>query len=352
MISAGARFWREVTAMLSLSIVLPVYNRAHLLVHPLTSLRTAAAATPGLTWEIILVDDGSIEDLPAVASRFGELPIRIHRQENRGLLAARLAGLNLAKNDTVCFLDGDDVVAPGKFAAQLAALELADVAYGDVGRVELPPAGAPLGEIRADASLGECLDPAEFYLGVQPGPHNPIFRRDYLQAAITPPLVPPDRAYDPIAETWFYYHLAIRPARIAYVPGRWTIVGEHPGERISRHWERQAFGALKLMRAFMTACPQTTDTERARRRVGLCAFYTWRALPHGFREFPVDDFLNIWRAAPPVSRAALGGRGFQRLARVVGPVSAGRILRRLKRPAYAKVRSLAPGELAALVGRS
>lgn len=337
--------------MLSLSIVLPVYNRAHLLVHPLTSLRTAAAATPGLTWEIILVDDGSTEDLQAVTSRFGELPIRIHRQENRGLLAARLAGLARTRHEAVCFLDGDDLVAPGKFAAQLTALERADVAYGDVGRVQLPSADAPAGETRADAPLGECFDPAEFYLGVQPGPHNPIFRRNYLQSAITPPLVAPDRAYDPIAETWFYYHLAVRPARIAYVPGPWTIVGEHPGERISRHWERQAFGALKLMQAFMAQCPQTSDTERARRRIGLCAFYTWRALPHGFRGFPVDAFLTIWRAAPPVSRAALGGRGFQRLARLVGMVPAGRLLRRVKRPAYASIRTLSAGELAALVGR-
>ena len=334
---------------LSLSIVLPVYNRVPLLAHPLASLRAAAAAAPGLEWEVIVVDDGSTEDVSAVTAAFADLPIRLHRQENRGLLGARLAGLALARHEAVLFLDADDLVAPGKFARQLPALRNADVTYGDVGRMELPPPGQPPRAIRADAPLASCPDPAEFYLGLQPAPHNPIFRRGYLNAAVAGAFFPAARTYDSIAETWFYYQLAVHPARILHVPGIWTIVGDHPGERVSRAWERQAWAALALMRMFMRHCPVAPETEAARRRVGLCAFGSWRALPHGFHGFPVDDFLAVWRAAPRTPLAALGGRGYRRLATVTGPVLAGRILRRWQRPAYSRIRTLDATQLAALV---
>ena len=334
--------------MPSLSVIMPIFNRAHLLRHPLSSLRAAAAAVPGLVWEIIVVDDGSTEDITSALAPFADLPIRLHRQENRGLLTSRLVGLGLSRCDAVMFLDGDDLVGSGKFSTQLGALHAADVSYGDVGRCDLAAVDEPLPPIRVDQPLGACGDPAEFYLRIQPGPHNPIFRRDYLAAAVEHPLCPALPLYDPIAETWYYYQLSIKPARIAYVPGVWTIVGEHRGERVSRAWERQAHAALHLMNSFTRGCPPVPETEAARRRIGVCAFAAWRALPHGFAGFPVDDFLAIWRAAPREPLSALGGRGFQALAAILGPVRAGRILRRLQRPAYARIRTLDDAQLAAL----
>lgn len=331
---------------LPLSIVLPVYNRIALLRHPLDSLRAAAAASPDLRWELIVIDDGSTEDVAAALAPYADLPLSLHRlRENSGLLAARLEGLARARGDAVCFLDADDAVAPGKFAIQLSALADADVVYSDVARRAIDAAGNPAGPLREDPGLPSCPDPAEFYLSLQPGPHNPIFRRSYLQSAIDPPLFPATRTYDPIAETWFYYHLSVRPARIVHSPGYWTIVGEPAGERLSRRWERQAWAALHLMRAFVQACPPTPATLEARRRVGRCAFGTWRALPRNIPYLPVEDFLAVWRAAPPNPPAALGGRGFQRLARWVGPENAARVLRRLQRPDYARLRTVTDEEL-------
>lgn len=334
--------------MTSLSVILPVFNRPRLLTFPLDSLRAAAAALPGLSWELIVVDDGSTEDIAAALAPYADLPIRLQRQENRGLLAARLAGLAEARHDAVLFLDGDDAVAPGKFTTQLQALACADVIYGDVARRAIDADGQPAGPLRVDAPQRPCGDPAEFYLSIQPAPHNPIFRRTYLQAAVDGALFPPERIYDPIAETWFYYQLSIRAARIVYSPGAWSIVGEPSGDRISRKWERQAWAGLQLMRSFMRNCPATPDTEAARRTVGICAFYTWRALPYRFRGFPADDFIAVWRSAPHGALSELGGSVFQRLARLLGPVAAGRLLRRIQRKPYSEIRTMTDAELAAL----
>lgn len=330
----------------TLSVILPVFNRTALMRHPLESLRAAACAAPNLAWELIVVDDGSTGSVTDVTAAYADLPLRVLRlPENRGLLAARLAGLAQCRGEAVFFLDGDDAVAPGKFTAQLPALGNADVVYGDVARRAIDAAGNP-GPLRHDAPQSPTGDPATFYLHVQPAPHNPIFRRSYLQSAVAAPLFAASRAYDPIAETWFYYQLAVRPAKITYAAGAWTIVGEPSGERLSRQWERQAAASLRLMREFFRHCPATPATLAARRHVGHCAFATWRALPRGFP--PADAFLDLWRQAPAADPLPLGGPTFTRAARLLGPVTAGRLFKLYQRPGYAAIRTLEPEELARL----
>ena len=63
---------------------------------------------PEVAVEIIVVDDGSTDDTPAVAARLGDA-IRYIRQENQGLSAARNTGLRAASGEFVAFLDADDL---------------------------------------------------------------------------------------------------------------------------------------------------------------------------------------------------------------------------------------------------
>ena len=72
--------------------------------------------------EVIVVDDGSTDDTPAVLERFAGR-VRVHRQANRGLSAARNVGLELASGRYIAFLDADDVIAPTKLASQAAVLD-------------------------------------------------------------------------------------------------------------------------------------------------------------------------------------------------------------------------------------
>lgn len=100
------------------SLVIATYNHAHLL---------PGAITSGLTQtlrdvEIVVVDDGSTDETPMVLKRYGDR-LRSLRQPNRGLAAARNAGLAVARGRYVAFLDADDVVAPTKVERQAAILE-------------------------------------------------------------------------------------------------------------------------------------------------------------------------------------------------------------------------------------
>lgn len=114
------------------STVIPVYNRAAM-------LREAVDSVLAQTWrpiEIIIVDDGSTDDTPAVEAelcrRHPDIVI-VLRQAHAGPGVARQHGLEAARGEFIQFLDSDDLLLPEKFALQIEGLQSdpnADIAYG------------------------------------------------------------------------------------------------------------------------------------------------------------------------------------------------------------------------------
>ncbi|MDK9701973.1 MAG: glycosyltransferase [Sulfuritalea sp.] len=105
----------------TLSIVMPVYNVAPYLPRCLESL---AALNPPAD-EIIVVDDGSTDDCPRILAEFApRLPqMRVIRQENGGLSAARNTGLDAARGKYLAFVDSDDFVEPDAYAEATRSAE-------------------------------------------------------------------------------------------------------------------------------------------------------------------------------------------------------------------------------------
>jgi glycosyltransferase involved in cell wall biosynthesis len=102
--------------MASVAVVIPCYGQAHFLGD---ALRSLAAQTQGPD-EIIVVDDGSPDDVRSVTDPYRE--VRCIRQENRGLSQARNRGLAACSSDFVIFLDADDRLLPEAVAVGAAAL--------------------------------------------------------------------------------------------------------------------------------------------------------------------------------------------------------------------------------------
>lgn len=101
------------------SIVMPCYNaRAHL---P-RSVGSVLAQT-FQDWELITVDDGSADDTRAWLEQQTDPRIRVHTQPNRGVSAARNAGLALARGSLVAFLDADDTWEPRFLQTMVDALQ-------------------------------------------------------------------------------------------------------------------------------------------------------------------------------------------------------------------------------------
>ena len=103
------------------SVVIPTYNRAHLLPRAVGSV----LAQTFEDWELIIVDDGSEDDTSDVIAGFGDARIRCIRHErNQGAGAARNTALAAARGEYIAPLDDDDEFLPD------ALMELA-TALGD-----------------------------------------------------------------------------------------------------------------------------------------------------------------------------------------------------------------------------
>ncbi len=322
-----------------LSVVIPVYNRGELVRHTLQSVRRASA---GLGIQVVIVDDGS--ELPASDSiaRLGFCPDKIIRQSNQGLLFARLAGLAEATGRYVLFLDSDDLVAPEKFLAHVEVMDRTgcEVSYSDTAKCNL--AGDYDGlAIQPDEPLRPTTEAADFFIKVQPAPHSPVFRTDYLHKVVQRAFFPPSALYNSVAEIWFYHNAAPQTARVVHVPGALAIIGSHPTVRLTNHWERLAVGSLAVMEAFARSVPATPENERVRRLVGEKAFAAWRRLPRHFSQQFDDRMLALWRRlAPGTPSSALGGNAFRLAASILGPISAGRLFRWWQNGTYESIRTV------------
>ena len=89
----------------SISLVIPSYNRAHLIVETLSS---AVRQTSPFS-EIIVIDDGSTDDTQSVIAYFGRAVV-YRKTENGGVQRARNLGAEMANSAWVAFCDSDDLL--------------------------------------------------------------------------------------------------------------------------------------------------------------------------------------------------------------------------------------------------
>jgi len=111
------------------SIIMASYNRAHLLPRAIKSVLNQTYQN----FELIIVDDGSTDDTEQGIQTFEDDGRIIYRKfvENKGMLAARNKGLDLARGDYVALLDSDDELLPE--ALETAANKFADLSPQGVG---------------------------------------------------------------------------------------------------------------------------------------------------------------------------------------------------------------------------
>jgi len=99
------------------SVVIPCYQQAQYLGEAIESV--LAQTYPHL--EVVVVDDGSNDNVGAIASRYPG--VRCIREPNSGAAAARNAGIRNSNGDFLVFLDADDRLLPDGVGAGLRALE-------------------------------------------------------------------------------------------------------------------------------------------------------------------------------------------------------------------------------------
>src|SRR5438105_12816921 len=101
-----------------ISVVVPVYNRTSLLGQTVESVKGQTLDS----WELIVVDDGSTEDVRgAMTPHLSDRRVSYRRQANGERCVARNNGAAAASGELLCFLDSDDRYASDALESLLAA---------------------------------------------------------------------------------------------------------------------------------------------------------------------------------------------------------------------------------------
>jgi glycosyltransferase involved in cell wall biosynthesis len=100
------------------SVIIPAYNCDRYIIRAVESVINQTYQD----WEIIIVDDGSTDNIRQVLDPYYDL-IQYIYQENQGAAIARNRACELAKGEFLAFLDGDDFFLPEKLAKQIACFD-------------------------------------------------------------------------------------------------------------------------------------------------------------------------------------------------------------------------------------
>jgi len=117
------------TSEMWVSIVLPTYNRAQIIMSSIESVLNQTYEK----FELIIVDDGSTDDTQDIIAEIKDERIRyLKQEENHGQASARNIGIKAAKYSLIAFQDSDDWWHPRKLELQVEAMRFANEQTGMV----------------------------------------------------------------------------------------------------------------------------------------------------------------------------------------------------------------------------
>jgi glycosyltransferase involved in cell wall biosynthesis len=124
-----------ITEDLSVSVIIPAYNSGRFLTEAVESV--LGQTYPMELTEIIVVDDGSIDDTPLILERY-KSRITCLTQANKGIASARNRGIEAAGGEIITFLDGDDLWREDRLRKTVGSFESgnADIVYHPIALID------------------------------------------------------------------------------------------------------------------------------------------------------------------------------------------------------------------------
>jgi glycosyltransferase involved in cell wall biosynthesis len=237
---------------MNISVVIPSHNRSRSLPRALDSVlcQTLPAG------EIILVDDGSTDDTPAMMA--GKYPQCVYlRQANQGVSSARNLGISAASGEWIALLDSDDAWQPDKLAHQMEALRISpDTRICHTDEIWIRH-GVRVNPMHKHAKSG-----------------GRIFRRCLPLCIISPSSVVLHRSlfeeygmFDPALPACEDYDLWLRLCaheEVGFVDRPLTVkYGGHDDQLSHRHWGMDRFRVKALDKLLRTTTLSETDRRAA-----------------------------------------------------------------------------------------
>ena len=306
----------------SISLVIPVYNRGHLIEETIAS----ALGQHRPFAEIVVVDDGSTDDTAARLAGFGDR-ITLLRSENRGVQQARNTGVAACTSSHVALCDSDDLLEADFTQTMVAAMEeqpdidiwycnfvlfSGSAIYAD--KLASAPAGFLEGAV---AGADYCVDIPELYkrvLHFQPFfPTGSLFSKRFYDS-----VAGYDKRFKGVgAEDFEFLLRAICKGRLGYVTRPLAKVRKHEGNdsadtlraingevRILEHSLAHHHGAARHRDAI---CASIDERRRHAFDIAYARgdFVAVRNTANLFSEPPTDSNFRLKKAIshfPPIVR--------------------------------------------------
>jgi len=252
----------------SVSVVITTYNHAAFLDDAIRSVVGQSV----LADEIIVVDDGSIDHPEIVVSGYSY--VRLIRQRNQGLSAARNSGLEAAVCEKIIFLDADDRLCQGAIEAGLECFVRHSEAGFVYGGFRLTDAGGGVTGDPVCRDIGP--DPhIAFLRGNQVGMHGTVMydRRRLLDAG----------GFDVTLRRCEDYDVYLRMSRNHPVANHRRIVAEY-----RRHGANMSSNSLEMLRSVQRVLAR----YRPRERSGPAAV-AWRQGQAYWRRYYFEEILRF-----------------------------------------------------------
>jgi glycosyltransferase involved in cell wall biosynthesis len=112
-----------------ISVILPTRDRSNLLQRAIASIHAQTYAS----WELLVVDDGSVDDTATLLAAASDERLRAFLAHGKGVCAARNLALDQARGDLIAYLDDDNIMHPNWLKSVAWAFEQrpeTDVLYG------------------------------------------------------------------------------------------------------------------------------------------------------------------------------------------------------------------------------
>jgi glycosyltransferase involved in cell wall biosynthesis len=281
----------------SVAVVITTHNHTAFLDDAIRSVVRQSVAAH----EIIVVDDGSTDHPEIVVSGYSQ--IRLIRQRNQGLSAARNTGLRAAVCDKIIFLDADDRLCQNAVEAGLECFirhREAGFVYGGFRYVD-----ASGGVIRAPICRDIGPDPnITFLRGNQVGMHGTVMydRRSLLYAG----------GFDVTLRRCEDYDIYLRMSRNHPVANHRQIVAEY-----RRHGTNMSSNSLEMLRSVQRVLARYRPLERSgpaalawrQGQANWRRYYFEEILSHGENDDgrlpPVPRIVNAVRASPTLAAGYL-----------------------------------------------
>lgn len=194
------------------SVIIPVYNVEKFLHKCIDSVVNQTYKNI----EIILIDDGSPDNCPAICDNraASDRRIKVLHQQNSGLSAARNKGIDISVGDYICFVDSDDFIAENMIEKAVSCIEKndADIVCFGVFRVN------EFEEIleSTETMKEKCVNCREAILDLSYGKiHDYAWSKLYKRKVFENVRYPVGRAFEDIATT---YKTFLNSKKICYLP--------------------------------------------------------------------------------------------------------------------------------------